>query len=323
MKIKYRSPLGNGVLSLHDASTIENLCLQILAQTGCENFQVRYGWPPKDLDLSAKDTTLASLKMNGESIIIVPSDEHMAALAAATAAESAPQPQANLDPKPEPESTAPPIIPWQPTGERDSGYLVLRVMPDDNSCLFTAFGGAMQIDNPSATLRQKVASYIRTHPEKYDEVVLEMPVEKYCDTITHPDRWGGAIEMSIFSEVFDIQICSIDVKTLRIDRFGENKSSRCILVYSGIHYDRIGFTLDENLPVEMDVTVWPSTNDEVLEKAVQLCHKLQEKNYYTDTTTFVLKCDTPGCNWIGSGEKDAMKHIKESGHMHMSELQIT
>lgn len=85
-------------------------------------------------------------------------------------------------------------------------------MPDDNSCMFTAFGGVIQRADPAPFLRREVADYILAHPEKYSQVVLEMDPQRYARTLQDPDRWGGAIELSILSDIYDIEICSVDVK---------------------------------------------------------------------------------------------------------------
>lgn len=86
-------------------------------------------------------------------------------------------------------------------------------MADDNSCLFTAFGGAVQIDDPSAKLRGEIAKYIEVHPDVYTKVILDnMEPSRYIKRLLDTDSWGGAIEMGILSEIFDIQICSIDVE---------------------------------------------------------------------------------------------------------------
>lgn len=89
-------------------------------------------------------------------------------------------------------------------------------MPDDNSCMFTAFGGVLQRADPAPTLRREVAEYILSHPEKFDQVVLEMDPQRYARLIQTPDRWGGAIELSILSDIYDIEICSVDVKVCHI-----------------------------------------------------------------------------------------------------------
>jgi hypothetical protein len=110
--------------------------------------------------------------------------------------------------------------------------LVLRVMPDDNSCMckcyfcttlqcgstdsnpsqVTAFGGALGLENPSITLRNKVADYILSHPNEYNEAILGDKPARYTTRMRQMDTWGGAIELSILSDIYDIEISSIDVK---------------------------------------------------------------------------------------------------------------
>jgi ubiquitin thioesterase OTU1 len=87
-------------------------------------------------------------------------------------------------------------------------------MPDDNSCLFRALATAVlpgdHLSMPE--LRSLVASTIQSEPETYTKVVLEKSPDDYCRWIQSPDSWGGAIEMGILAQYFDIEICSIDVQ---------------------------------------------------------------------------------------------------------------
>jgi ubiquitin thioesterase OTU1 len=87
-------------------------------------------------------------------------------------------------------------------------------MPDDNSCLFRAFGTAVLPgdDLTMTELRSLVASSIQAQPDVYSEVVLEQKPDEYCRWIQTEDAWGGGIEMGILSQHFDIEICSIDVQ---------------------------------------------------------------------------------------------------------------
>lgn len=108
--------------------------------------------------------------------------------------------------------------------------------------------------------------------------------------------------------------------------FGELKQSRCILLYSGIHYDRVAFSYSESphdtatLPPEMDRTIWSTDDSEVVEKAQELVDKLNACHYYTDTEGLILKCNEPRCDWIGSGQAAAQMHAESTGHSNMSEI---
>lgn len=78
--------------------------------------------------------------------------------------------------------------------------------------LVTAFGGALSLENPSRVLRDKVADYILAHPGKYSEVILGDNPQRYTTRMRQMDTWGGAIELSILSDIYDVEISSIDVK---------------------------------------------------------------------------------------------------------------
>jgi len=199
-------------------------------------------------------------------------------------------------------------------------------MPDDNSCLFRAFGTAVLPgdDLSMHELRSLVASAIQSQPDLYSSVVLEQEPDDYCRWIQTSEAWGGAIEMGILSKHFDLEICSIDVKSLRVDRFNEGAATRCILVYSGIHYDTIVQSPSEpphtraTNPPEFDLRVWPTYDDEILIKAQDLCRILQGKNYYTDTGGMAIQCEI--CKAVVYGQAQASQHAQQTGHYDMAEV---
>jgi ubiquitin thioesterase OTU1 len=71
----------------------------------------------------------------------------------------------------------------------------------------------------------------------------------------------------------------------------------------------------------MDRTIWPSDDEELLEKANILVKELNSAHYYTDMKGLILKCDVLGCDWIGSGEFEGKRHAEKTGHMQLSEIQ--
>ncbi|KAK4194466.1 hypothetical protein QBC40DRAFT_259970 [Triangularia verruculosa] len=308
IQIALRAPNGQSRIQVEDESTLSDLVALIKSKTELERFSLKYGYPLKNLDISpsSQSSSIKDLKLRGETIVVAPLD---------TAPPPAPEPaKPAFVPKGiEPDETS---LEWPIRG----GYMVLRVMPDDNSCMFTAVGGALSIPNPSAHLRAQIVEHILSHPTKYTTAILGSTPQKYCSLMLEKDTWGGAIELSILSDIYDIEISSIDVKSLRVDRFGEGKSTRIIILYSGIHYDRIAFALDLSYPVDCDVTKWDTHDEEVLDKARQLATQLQRMHYYTDTTDFVIKCEV--CHWIGKGMKEAGGHQKETGHMEFNEMKI-
>ncbi|MCJ1231179.1 ubiquitin-specific protease otu1 [Toensbergia leucococca] len=224
----------------------------------------------------------------------------------------------SLSRKPAP--TDPPELPLP----SHASTLLLRIMPDDNSCLFRAFGSAFfgAMDNMTE-LRSIIAQYIQTNPSSYSQAILEKRPDEYCRWIQSEDAWGGAIELDILSRHFEIEICSIDVQTLRVDRFNEGRPTRCILVYSGIHYDTIALSPSDApytrsyAPPEFDTKIFEALDQEVLDLAVDLCRVLQSRHYFTDTAAFSVRCNVCGGSFIG--EKGATDHAKKTGHYDFGE----
>jgi ubiquitin thioesterase OTU1 len=216
-------------------------------------------------------------------------------------------------------------------------------MPDDNSCLFRAFSYAVlpTDDKVVVELRSIIAQAIRSNPELYTKVVLEQEPENYCAWIQTQDAWGGAIELGILAQHFEVEICSIDVQVHlssfstigakltisqsgRVDKYNEGALTRCILVYSGIHYDTIACSPSDyphniaSNPPEFDTRMWDSDDSEILEKAKALCKKLNAKHYYTDTGGMAIKCKI--CGIVVYGEAQAGTHAQQTGHYDMAEV---
>lgn len=108
-----------------------------------------------------------------------------------------------------------------------------------------------------------------------------------------------------------------------MDRFGEGKEKRCILVYSGIHYDVIALSPSDPpyrnayAPPEFDTKVFDAGDEVVLQGAVELCSMLQKKHYFTDTAGFSIKCNV--CGFMARGEKGATEHASKTGHYDFGE----
>ena len=172
-------------------------------------------------------------------------------------------------------------------------------------------------------LRSVIAQAIQADPATYSEVVLEKKPDDYCRWIQSPNSWGGQIELDILSKHFDVEICSIDVQSLRVDKYNEGKPQRCILVYSGIHYDVIAASPSEYpyekayAPPDFDVKVFDANDEVVLSTAVKLCAKLQKQGYFTDTAAFSLRCNV--CGGMFTGEAGATEHASETGHYDFGE----
>jgi len=214
MRARYKGPSGTGIVDLSDEATVKDVFDVLRERAGVQSFTVKYGPPmsmktisPPELHLSAR-----SLGLHGETLTIVPEQPRpVTPPLIASEPEHGYRNQHSAQQRAQvgSDNTVEDItIPWP---ERE-GTILLRVMPSDNSCLFTAFGGALPSPIPAQKLREMMASYIVQHSEEYNEAVLGSSPSAYCRSIQDPDRWGGGIELSILSSIFDIQICTYDVQ---------------------------------------------------------------------------------------------------------------
>ncbi|KAI5237572.1 OTU-domain-containing protein [Aureobasidium subglaciale] len=357
MRIRIRGPSGMSQVNMPDTATWGELKYEISAKTSVGDFDVKYGYPPQNLDTTSIDNETKLLdigiKLDGEQLIIMPRDiqrslhnpmsghvdpqnhgtlpslkdiqppQHRPGDFPSSQTKGAQAAPLSLQRKPNDVETDPPEVPVPGL----EGVLVLRVMPDDNSCMFRALGSAVLGDALDAMneLRSMVAQTIQANPDLYTAGMLEKAPDDYCRWIQRDDSWGGGIELAILSQHFDIEICSINVQDLRIDRFNEGKSRRCILIYSGIHYDVVAVSPGHGTSPEFDRKVFEVAQIEgmegedggALQAARELCQTLQQRHYFTDTHGFTIKCNI--CGWTGKGEQGATEHAKQTGHMNFGE----
>ncbi|KAH9825844.1 OTU-like cysteine protease [Teratosphaeria destructans] len=347
MRLRVRGPQGVASVTIDDNATWKDLQTTIQEKTGVPDFDMKYGYPPKPLNTESIGGSMKlsdlPINLNGEQLIIMPRSiqaqlsspmsgtkppsEEVKALPPRQLT-SPPQHQKGDFPREQRNMSAGSVEsepPEVPVPQLD-GVMVLRVMPDDNSCMFRAVSSAMlgsTLDGMNE-LRSVVAQTIQGDPDFYNEGILGMPREKYCQRIQREDCWGGYIELQILSKHFDIEFVSIDIQTLRADKYNEGKDRRCFLVYSGIHYDVLAVqplyspTPDNDRKVFDVLKIGDEEEDGgVTDAALRLCKELQSRHYFTDTAGFDVKCNT--CGQQGNGEKWAMTHAAATGHVDFGE----
>lgn len=88
-------------------------------------------------------------------------------------------------------------------------------------------------------LREVIGQHVSNDKETYNEAMLGKPNPEYCEWIRKPASWGGAIEVSILSNYYGVEIDVVDITNALINRFGEDKEygMRVFLLFDGIHYD--------------------------------------------------------------------------------------
>ena len=70
MRIRIRGPKGQSTVTLPDDATIQNLKTKITECTELVNFSIRYGYPPRELDLDSTGNDLSGLSLDGEQLIV-------------------------------------------------------------------------------------------------------------------------------------------------------------------------------------------------------------------------------------------------------------
>ncbi|EEA19738.1 ubiquitin-specific protease otu1 [Talaromyces marneffei ATCC 18224] len=333
MRVRVRGPTGQNTITFDQAATVADFNQLLKDNTGLTAFEIKYGYPNlqplrlEDYDPAQKIADIG-VNLNGEQLIVSSKQPTESTVSqqqqpAPSQARATPQEQQQTQPPsrltPE-EDTEPPEVPSAEHG----GTVVLRIMPDDNSCLFRAVGGAIMGGMDTMTeLRSIVAQTIQAQPDVYSDVVLEKKRDDYCRWIQSENSWGGGIELSILSKHFGVEICSIDVQTLRVDHFNEGQPTRCFVVYSGIHYDMIALSPSDppfthaNAPPDFDTTIFDAADPVIVEKALELCRTLQQRHYYTNTASFRLRCNV--CGGMFVGEKGATEHASKTGHYDFGE----
>lgn len=162
-----------------------------------------------------------------------------------------------------------------------------------------------------------VAEYILARPLEYSKAVLGQAPSDYGRWIRQRDKWGGAIELAIFSDIYGVEIGSFDVQSGRMDLFGEGRkfSKRVYLQYSGIHYE--AFALSRS-PAE-DETIFPSDDSFIMEQVRELVLAAKAAHRYTDTSKFAIKCTD--CQTGFKGQAEAQQHANLTNHFNFIEYQ--
>ncbi|GME88396.1 unnamed protein product [[Candida] boidinii] len=333
MRLKLKINTTTKVCTLSDDATLLDLRMECNAT---ELTSVRFGFPPKQIVLTDESKNLTELGIkSGESLIITTKQDNTSENEAAPTTTKNDSTSSSLQKAATKLNTNKIInnseLPYikLPKGETSSDmFLVLRKIPDDNSCLFNSIGysyfGAFSILEASSQmqLRSIVSDEIMSKPIEYNEAILGKPPKEYCDWIKDSDHWGGAIELQILSKYLNICIWTVDIETKNIYKFNEDADNFIIICYSGIHYDAISLTMSHNFDiVENDTNVFLKNSEEskiAVSSLMKLIDMLNLQGYYTNTAKFSMRCEQ--CNMIFKGEKDATKHAKSSGHYKFGEV---
>ena len=208
MRISVKNPKSGDKWTLQQVdptSSLEELQALVISLTGILNFELKVGFPPSKLNGPRVSDSIR----NGDQILIFPSPDTLnstsAPLVKSTLNTSA---QSTLNTggtssiagNDNDTSTNKDNIKSE---KLQDGFLVIREMKDDNSCLFRSIAYVLERNVEfHYKQRQIVRDYILEHPIDYPTVILGRDPIEYCNWITDLNSWGGGIELAIFSEYY-------------------------------------------------------------------------------------------------------------------------
>ncbi|CEP02440.1 hypothetical protein PBRA_009024 [Plasmodiophora brassicae] len=241
VRLQVRGPGGARCVLDHLTSetTIDDLRSQIstLMDIHPDVQRLMIGFPPRPIDTVSPQTTLATAGVRSGESIIVEKSTAPRGIQKASAAES----QSVIY-----------------TIPKNTGMFVQRAMPPDNSCLFhsVAYVCKDRARDAAVAMRKMIADAVAASPAVYNETLLEQSNASYQSFIMNPNVWGGAIELLIFSRLFETEIVAFDPDYLREDVFGQDAgyTRRVFLLFSAgrsqesqagghaAHYDALVFS---------------------------------------------------------------------------------
>jgi len=297
---------------LSSDSTLAELKGVLLSLTNTSVDRVLSGYPPTALCLNQDTLTLDQAQIRSGDTLIIEAAKPSASPVTSPKASALGAARDELNNRAATSSAS----------TASSGILMRRVVPSNNSCLFTSVyfgisGGKFDMQ-AGATLRQIIAEAVAADPVTYSEAFLGKPNREYCTWIRNEDHWGGGIELAILSKHFQTEIVAVDTQNVRLNRFGEdeNYKRRILLIYDGIHYDPLMLeALDGNGEIR---TMFDIEDSNTLQMALELAHEAKTSRQFTDVQNFTLRCLV--CNQGVVGQTGAQAHAKATGHINFGEV---
>lgn len=330
LNLRVRTKHGQFIIKdMKSDSSLDELVSQIVQLSGFKPYliEIKQGYPPKTIDMADVKATLCALNVrSGETLLVREMEIDSLDLHNSTPEDSC-LPKNNEIIHDEErvdhceKSNSPSYI-SNALLQNSEGILMREVVPANNSCLFLSVdyvinGGKLNLNCVNG-LRRVVSNAVTQDLVLYNEAVLGKPNKQYSNWILDEKSWGGAIELAILSNHFQVEIVVINTMSATISRFGEDKNynHRVLLVYDGIHYDPIKLCqLDSDELVE---TIFSTSDDAILIQALDLANEAKSSRQYTDTSNFTLRCLDCRVNLVG--EAGAQRHAEETGHIHFGEL---
>lgn len=196
-----------------------------------------------------------------------------------------------------------------------------RFVDSDNSCLFSSIGYLIDNkgfnDTTKLQYRQLLVNYLEN--ANLEEGLLEIPKPDYLENIQNPSTWGGAIELKLFSDMFQVEIASIDVQSNRVDIFGQDKNypQRIYVLYNGVHYDPLVMAITEDS--KDDITSFAADDNETLIQFQNYVKIFNEAGDFVDLSNMNhFECDI--CQTLFENQEQAFEHASNYQHWNFHEV---
>uniref|UniRef100_A0A8D8TEQ1 Ubiquitin thioesterase OTU n=1 Tax=Cacopsylla melanoneura TaxID=428564 RepID=A0A8D8TEQ1_9HEMI len=327
LALKIKSKSGQHILkepTLSLESKLSDLLPHLSALTAIDPscIQIRSGFPPALVESKNTAEAIGNLGIKNGDTLIVEESKPCSAVVESSKTEGGStkiEGGINTEQRIESNESKHHVVEETQPAQR-GGVLLRRVVPSDNSCLFTSIGFVLngKVDTTVGSyMRQIIAESISSDKEQYCDAILGKPNSEYVQWILKSESWGGAIELSILATFYGVEIAVIDTMNQIINRFGEDQGfpHRVYLIFDGIHYDPIFW---EPSDMRGDIqTIFPTSNEEIYRDAERLAQELKQSKQYTDVKRFVLKC--LDCNKTLTGQAEATQHAKSTGHTNFDE----
>lgn len=288
-------------------STIADLLLAVSKATAIPSsrLRVKVGFPPKPIDTTDIHRNLSDLHVRSGDKITVDEDTSV------PGGDSSALPAGGVG-----VAEADRLL-QQQMAAGAKGILQRKVVPADNSCLFTSISalmtdGSVSLSN-AGELRQLIAGVVSSDPETYSEGFLGRPNADYVKWILNTDSWGGGIEVAILANYYQTEIAVVDCQSARIDRFGEDKNyhQRIFLLYDGVHYDPLVLEAPDGSGTILELR-FPATDDAIMLQAMDIAQEARSSGQFTNMAEFALRCLI--CRAPLKGQNEAQQHALSTGH---------
>ncbi|CAG8503685.1 4648_t:CDS:10 [Diversispora eburnea] len=302
MKLKVRvKDKSHNITDLDENSKILDLKKTIQTFTGVPPSlqELKVGYPPRVCNAGDHETLTSAGIQNGEVIIFTELSEVVkpSKINPPTTNPPTTNPPTINPPKINPPTINPPTTNKPKKSDNynlpkneiisvpvNDGFVILREMEDDNSCLFRAIERSK---NEVQRLRQIIIDTIKNDPTTYSDVFLGRPRNEYCSWIAQKNSWGGAIVWMLKPEE------SIDL--------AKENTINAYMLYTD--YDSIAYAPLLDASPEFDQTIFSPSDETFLTAVLEIANKMRQLHKYTYTTDFTIRCDQ--CKKGLRGEKEA------------------